>query len=69
MIIIGIFIDPAAVLPPISTKGLTPADVDSLTRDTRERMLKTLEELAQDDGAQAITAQRQEPKAEVKKEL
>lgn len=29
------------VLPPIETKNLTPADVDKLTNDTRELMLKT----------------------------
>ncbi|RAL02302.1 1-acylglycerol-3-phosphate O-acyltransferase SLC1 [Aspergillus ibericus CBS 121593] len=35
------------VLPPISTEGLTPADVDALTKSTRESMLKTLLELAE----------------------
>jgi lysophosphatidate acyltransferase len=30
------------VLPPIETKGLQPSDVDKLTTDTREAMLKTL---------------------------
>ncbi|KAJ0417755.1 1-acyl-sn-glycerol-3-phosphate acyltransferase [Aspergillus carlsbadensis] len=30
------------VLPPISTEGLTPADVDSLTKTTQESMLKNL---------------------------
>lgn len=30
------------VLPPISTKGLTPADVDTLAQNTRQAMLKTL---------------------------
>ena len=34
-----------AVLPPISTKGLTPADVDDLTKNTRDAMLKALVEL------------------------
>lgn len=29
------------VLPPIETKNLTAADVDKLTNDTRELMLKT----------------------------
>lgn len=32
----------ATVLPPISTTGLTPADVDELTRTTRDTMLKEL---------------------------
>ncbi|KKK25989.1 putative 1-acylglycerol-3-phosphate acyltransferase (AtaAp) [Aspergillus ochraceoroseus] len=35
------------VLPPISTAGLTPADVDNLTKSTREAMLKTLLELSE----------------------
>jgi len=30
------------VLKPIETKGLTPADVEDLARDTRELMLKEL---------------------------
>ena len=30
------------VLPPISTTGLTPADVDELTRTTKETMLEEL---------------------------
>ncbi|CAF9928475.1 MAG: 1-acylglycerol-3-phosphate O-acyltransferase [Heterodermia speciosa] len=33
---------PVKVLPPISTRGLTPADVDELTRTTREKMLAEL---------------------------
>ncbi|PWY70479.1 1-acylglycerol-3-phosphate acyltransferase [Aspergillus heteromorphus CBS 117.55] len=37
------------VLPPISTKGLTPADVDALTTSTRESMLKTLLEMSEKD--------------------
>lgn len=36
------------VLPPIQTKGLTAANVDDLTRDTREAMLKALKEMAQE---------------------
>lgn len=36
------------VLDPIDTKGLTAADVDNLTRDTREKMLNTITSLAQD---------------------
>lgn len=38
-----------AVLPPISTKGLTPADVDSLANNTRQTMLKTLAEMSHKD--------------------
>lgn len=34
------------VLPPISTKGLTAADVDDLTTSTRDTMLKTLVEMS-----------------------
>lgn len=37
------------VLPPISTKGLTPADVDNLARTTREAMLKCLAEMSNKD--------------------
>ncbi|GLA78177.1 1-acylglycerol-3-phosphate O-acyltransferase [Aspergillus tubingensis] len=37
------------VLPPISTEGLTTADIDALTKSTRESMLKTLLELADKD--------------------
>lgn len=35
------------VLPPIPTKGLTPADVDDLTRSTRERMLAAIISLSE----------------------
>lgn len=34
------------VLPPIETKNLTSADVDSLTQSTRETMLKTIVAMA-----------------------
>ncbi|KAF7594532.1 1-acylglycerol-3-phosphate O-acyltransferase [Aspergillus hancockii] len=34
------------VLPPISTEGLTAADVDQLTKSTRESMLETLLEMS-----------------------
>lgn len=34
------------VLPPISTVGMTPANVDDLTKDTREAMLKALLEFS-----------------------
>ena len=33
------------VLPPIQTKNLTSADVEDLTRDTRDMMVKTMLEL------------------------
>lgn len=33
------------VLPPIDTKNLTSADVEDLTRDTRDLMVKTMLEL------------------------
>ncbi|KAJ9641730.1 uncharacterized protein PV06_03754 [Exophiala oligosperma] len=36
------------VLDPVDTKGLTSADVDNLTRDTREKMLNTIISLGQD---------------------
>jgi enoyl-CoA hydratase/carnithine racemase len=42
------------VLPPISTKGLTAADVDKLTLDTRQKMLQVLEEFARDPASQAV---------------
>jgi len=41
----------SVVLEPIPTKGLTVADVDKLTRDTRDKMLKALQDLAQDPEA------------------
>jgi hypothetical protein len=44
----------AIVLPPIPTKGLTAADVDKLTLDTREKMLTALEEFAKDPGSKAV---------------
>ncbi|KAL2441212.1 putative acyltransferase [Exophiala dermatitidis] len=40
------------VLDPIPTKGLTAGDVDHLTRDTREKMLNVLEEMARHPLAQ-----------------
>jgi lysophosphatidate acyltransferase len=42
------------VLPPIPTEGLTAADVDRLTSETREKMLRALEELAKDPGSKAV---------------
>ncbi|KIW16133.1 hypothetical protein PV08_06184 [Exophiala spinifera] len=41
------------VLDPIDTKGLTAADVDALTRDTREKMLNTIVSLGQDKASLA----------------
>lgn len=37
------------VLPPISTEGLTAADVDRLTKTAQESMLKALLELSNQD--------------------
>lgn len=42
------------VLPPIPTVGLETKDVDDLTRDTREKMLKVLEEMAREPAAKAV---------------
>jgi lysophosphatidate acyltransferase len=39
------------VLPPISTENLTPEDVDSLTKSTRESMLKNLLEMSDTEEA------------------
>ena len=46
-----------AVLDPIPTTGLTPADVDELTRSTRDLMLKELIALTERARGQA-TGQR-----------
>ena len=46
-----------AVLPPIPTKGLTAKDVDDLTRDTRERMLKVLEDFASDPESSSVAGE------------
>ena len=46
------------VLPPIETKNLTPADVDKLTNDTRELMLKTYTALSNKSGQQLDGAVR-----------
>jgi len=47
---------PCKVLDPISTKGLTSADVDELTRSTRELMLKELIALTERARGQKITS-------------
>lgn len=44
------------VLPPIPTVGLEAKNVDDLTRDTREKMLKVLEEMAKEPAAKATDA-------------
>ncbi|KIV90607.1 hypothetical protein PV10_07893 [Exophiala mesophila] len=46
------------VLDPIPTKGLTASDVDALTRDTREKMLQAITELAQDPDSKAVDAKK-----------
>ena len=45
--------DVPVVLPPISTKGLTPADVDDLARTTRDLMLRELQALTETPAGQA----------------
>jgi hypothetical protein len=42
------------VLDPIPTKSLTAADVDRLSKDTREKMLATIEALGQDRQSQTF---------------
>ena len=42
----GYIIDVVTVLDPIPTRGLTTADVDKLTLETRERMLEALKKIA-----------------------
>jgi hypothetical protein len=46
--------EPTTVLSPISTAGLSSADVDQLTLDTREKMLKVLQDFAKDPGSKAV---------------
>lgn len=46
------------VLDPVSTKGLTAADVDSLTRDVREQMLKTIVQLGKDSESRSINSKK-----------
>jgi len=47
---------PIRILDPISTKGLTTADVDELTRSTRELMLKELISLTEEARGKTSTA-------------
>ncbi|OJJ50536.1 hypothetical protein ASPZODRAFT_148029 [Penicilliopsis zonata CBS 506.65] len=44
------------VLPPISTKGLTAADVNELTKSTQEMMLSTLVEMSHAEKSEITTA-------------
>ncbi|KAF9893381.1 1-acylglycerol-3-phosphate O-acyltransferase [Aspergillus nanangensis] len=41
------------VLPPISTEGMTPSDVDGLTKSTRDAMLKVLLDMSQSEESKA----------------
>ncbi|EOO04080.1 putative 1-acyl-sn-glycerol-3-phosphate acyltransferase beta protein [Phaeoacremonium minimum UCRPA7] len=54
---------PMKVLDPIPTTGLTPADVDELTRTTRERMLKELINLTAEVRGQPIPISAETVKA------
>jgi hypothetical protein len=45
------------VLKPIPTKGLTAADVDNLTRETREKMLEVLEDFAKDPESMSVASE------------
>ena len=47
----------AIVLQPISTKGMTMDDVSGLTERTRNEMLKTLEEFANDPHSRSLSAE------------
>lgn len=52
----------AIVLPPIPTAGLTPADVDELTRTTRDSMLRELVALTESPlGQKAAKAEEVRP--------
>ncbi|KKY23839.1 putative 1-acylglycerol-3-phosphate acyltransferase [Phaeomoniella chlamydospora] len=61
------------VLPPIPTEGLTAADVDTLTRETRDKMLQTVEDMARDSESIALSTtqdgQARSSAVEVKQEL
>ncbi|OMP83950.1 putative 1-acyl-sn-glycerol-3-phosphate acyltransferase [Diplodia seriata] len=62
---------PVKVLPPIHTKGLTAADVDRITTQTRDSMLKSLQELAHSEKGEAVAmkASGADHAPAVKKEL
>lgn len=48
--------DMSLVLDPIPTKGLTAADVNKLSEDTREKMLQALYEMFDDKQSKAVKA-------------
>jgi len=45
------------VLEPIPTKDLTAADVDDLARETREKMLKVLEDFVKDPESTSVASE------------
>lgn len=47
------------VLDPIPTTGLTAADVDQLTKDTREKMLKAITAMGQDSNSQSFKSKKE----------
>ncbi len=49
-------VDVCPVLDPIPTKGLTPADVNKLSEDTRNKMLEALYDLSEDKESKAVKA-------------
>lgn len=69
--VFGSGVVPVKVLPPVQTAGLTTADVDRLTTETREDMLVTLRGMAKSaNGApMAMKADGGVPHEPVKKEL
>ena len=48
--------DISSVLDPIPTKGLTAADVNKLSEDTREKMLQALYDMSDDKESKAVKA-------------
>ncbi|KAJ9498863.1 1-acylglycerol-3-phosphate O-acyltransferase [Exophiala xenobiotica] len=46
------------VLDPIQTKGLTAADVDNLTRDTREKMLDAITAMGRDQRSLSVESKK-----------
>jgi lysophosphatidate acyltransferase len=46
------------VLDPIPTKGLTASDVDSLTRDTREKMLHAIVKMSHDPDSRSTETKK-----------
>ena len=49
-----------AVLPPVPTTGLTPADVDNLVKTTRDQMIDELQKLTELARAQRIAMTTEE---------